>query len=364
MHACLPGEGRVYVPGMTSPEQRATSPSRSMRAWAVMTPGPIHSGPLVAVERPVPAPGPGQVRIRVLTCGVCRTDLHLAEGDVPARRPGVTPGHEVVGVVDELGPGCELMARGDRIGAAWLASTCGRCRFCRSGQENLCLSPRFTGWDLDGGFAEYLVADERFCYRLPEDFDDVAAAPLLCAGIIGFRALRLAGLPEGGELGLWGFGGSAHLAAQVALSEGARVHVRTRAPEARLLALDLGASSVGDSADGFDRPLDAAILFAPAGELVPLGLRALDRGGTLAIAGIHLSQIPPLDYQAELFEERVLRSVTANTRQDGEDFLAIAATIGLRPTTTVYGFDQVATALEDLAQDRFSGAAVIRVADR
>jgi propanol-preferring alcohol dehydrogenase len=332
-----------------------------MRAWTVGTPGPIDAGPLRLVERRVPDPGPGQLRIRVSFCGVCRTDLHLAEGDLTPRRPGVIPGHEVVGHVDRLGAGSARFKVGARVGAAWLASSCGKCRFCSQDRENLCLVPQFTGWDVDGGFAEFMVADERFVYALPERFDDQTVAPLLCAGIIGYRALRRADLPEGGRLGLYGFGGSAHLTAQVALAEGATVYVMTRSPQDQALARELGAAFVGGSLDRPPQPLDAAILFAPVGPLVPVALSALDRGGTLAVAGIHLTDVPALNYQAHLFQERTLRSVTANTRADGEEFLDAADRIAIRPTTRLYRFEDVDQALSDLAHDRFSGAAVVRV---
>ena len=333
----------------------------TMRAWAVGTPGPIDGGPLQAVERPMPEPGPGQVRVRVLACGVCRTDLHLAEGDLAPRRPGVVPGHEVVGTVDRVGPGCTLTAVGDRVGVPWLAHTCGTCRFCRSGAENLCTDPRFTGWDVDGGYAEYALVDEAFAYRLPDGLDDVTVAPLLCAGIIGYRALKRAELPAGGRLGIYGFGGSAHLTAQVALAQGATVHVMTRSAEARALALDLGVASAQGAADPPPDKLDAAILFAPVGTLVPPALEALDRGGTLAVAGIHLSDIPALDYQRHLFEERTLRSVTANTRADGVEFLELAVRIGIRVSAVPYPFDRADTALADLAHDDVNGAAVLVV---
>jgi alcohol dehydrogenase, propanol-preferring len=332
-----------------------------VKGWVVRRPGPIDSGPLVMVDRPAPTPGPGELRVRVRTCGVCRTDLHLAEGDLAPRRPGVMLGHEVVGVVDRLGSGATRFAVGDRVGIAWLRHTCGTCRFCTRGAENLCVTPRFTGWDDDGGYAELAVVDERFAYPVPDGFSDEEAAPLLCAGIIGFRALRRAELPPGGRLGIYGFGASAHLAAQVALAEGANVHVLTRSPDARRLALALGASWAGDTFDEPPEKLDAAILFAPAGEIVPAALAALDRGGTLAIAGIHLTDIPTLRYQEHLFQERQLRSVTANTRQDGEDLLATAARIGIRVETTAYPLEQADVALRDLARDRVTGAAVLAV---
>jgi len=335
----------------------------TMRAWVVERPGPIDDHPLALVDRPVPEPGGGQVRVRVVTCGVCRTDLHLAEGDLPPRRAGVTPGHEVVGIVDRAGVGADRFAEGDRVGIPWLAKTCRTCRFCTSGRENLCVDPQFTGWDVDGGYAEYLVADQDYAYPLPDAFDDVAAAPLLCAGIIGYRALRQSRCPPAGRLGIYGFGGSAHLVAQVAIAEGMRVHVLTRAPDARRLALELGAVSAGDAFDRPPEPLDAAILFAPVGTLVPPALEALDRGGTLAIAGIYLSDIPQLDYDRHLFRERALRSVTANTRADGTALLCAAAEIPVRVSATPYPFELANDALKDLAHDRVTGAAVL-VIDR
>jgi alcohol dehydrogenase, propanol-preferring len=332
-----------------------------MQAWVVDHPGPMDGEhhPLVRVERPVPEPGPGEVRVRVRACGVCRTDLHLTEGDLEPRRPRVTPGHEVVGVVDRLGPGSTRWQEGDRIGVPWLAHTCGVCRFCVSGRENLCVTPRFTGWDVDGGYAAYTVVDEAYAYALPDAFDDVEVAPLLCAGIIGYRALLRSNLPEGGRLGIYGFGGSAHLTAQVALARGARVHVMTRSEEAQHLALELGAASAGGADAAPPEPLDSAILFAPVGTLVPPALAALDRGGTLAVAGIYLSDIPTLHYQEHLFEERALQSVTANTRRDGEDFLAEAARIGIRVSAVPYPMERADTALQDLRDDRVHGAAVL-----
>ncbi len=331
----------------------------TMRAWAVGTPGPIDTRPLTLIERDVPQPGEGQVRLRVLACGVCRTDLHLAEGDLTPRRALVVPGHEIVGVVDALGSGTSIFQVGDRVGAAWLARTCGVCRFCLSQRENLCLEPTFTGWDIDGGYATYVVANESYLYQLPDHLDDLSAAPLLCAGIIGYRALRRTELPAGGRLGIYGFGGSAHLTAQIAIAEGARVHVMTRSAASRDLALSLGVASVGDTNDPPPEPLDGAILFAPVGAIVPTALAALDRGGVLAVAGIYLSDVPPLNYERHLFQERSLRSVTANTREDGREFLQLAATFNVVSTVHAYPFEQVDTALSDLAHERFSGAAVI-----
>ena len=298
--------------------------------------------------------------MRVSVCGVCRTDLHLAEGDLRPKRPGVVPGHEIVGVVDAVGDGATRFGVGARVGIAWLRHTCGRCRFCLRGDENLCLAPRFTGWDDDGGYAEHALVDERYAYALPVRFSDERAAPLLCAGIIGFRALRRAEVPPGGRPGIYGFGASAHLAAQVAMAQGVTVHVMTRSEEARALALELGAASAQDTFDRPPEPLDAAVTFAPVGEIVPVALAALDRGGTLAIAGIHLSDVPVLRYADHLFQERQLRSVTANTRADGEDFLALADEIDLRVETTAYAFAAADVALVDLAEDRVRGAAVLR----
>jgi len=302
--------------------------------------------------------------VQVTVCGICRTDLHLAEGDLPVHRPATVPGHEVVGLVDAVGEHARRFRVGERAGIAWLRHTCGQCRFCQRGDENLCIAPQFTGWDADGGFAEYAVVDERYAYAIPSAFDDEHAAPLLCAGIIGFRALRRADLPPGGRLGIYGFGASAHLATQVALFEGATVHVLTRSAQARRHALELGAASAGAADDPPPKPLDAAILFAPAGQLVPIALAALDRGGTLAIAGIHLSDIPPLRYATHLFCERSVRSVTANTRADGEEFLRLAARIPVQVTITPFDFFQADAALAVLARDEMRGAGVLRVRAR
>src|SRR5918997_1150514 len=306
-----------------------------MRAFIVSRPAELRR-----IERDVPEPGQGQVLVRISCCGVCRTDLHLLDGDLPARHAGVTPGHEVVGRVEARGVGAERFAIGARVGVAWLGATDGSCRFCRRGAENLCLAPTFTGWDRDGGYADFCLAEEAYTYPLPEGIGDEQAAPLLCAGIIGYRALVCAAVPAGGSLGIYGFGGSAHLTAQLAVAQGLRVHVLTRGQGNRRLALELGAASAG-GADGLPpERLDGAILFAPAGELVPVALGALDRGGTLAVAGIWLSDIPALTYSETLFQERKLRSVTANTRADGETFLRLAERLGVRA-------------------GRFSGAAVL-----
>jgi propanol-preferring alcohol dehydrogenase len=337
-----------------------------VRAWAVDRPGRVGAsaaggGPLRLVDRDRPTPGPGEVLVRVSVCGVCRTDLHLAEGDLAPRRPGVVPGHEVVGTVESVGEGTHRLVPGQRVGIAWLRHTCGVCARCRRGAENLCADSRYTGWDVDGGFAEYAVVPEAFAYRLPRGWADERCAPLLCAGIIGYRSLRRAQLPPGGRLGIYGFGASAHLAAQVAMHEGATVHVLTRSEAARRHALALGCASAGAADDAPPEPLDGAILFAPAGELVPTALAALDRGGTLAVAGIHLTDVPALRYQEHLFQERQLRSVTSNTRADGEEFLRLAEAMDLTVTTTPYAFGDTDRALADLSADRVEGAAVVRV---
>ncbi|MGW5938233.1 zinc-binding alcohol dehydrogenase family protein [Streptomyces celluloflavus] len=330
-----------------------------LTGWAVHHPGPIAAGPLVSVRRPVPVPGPDELLLRVEACGVCRTDLHLAEGDLPPHRPETVPGHEIVGRVAAVGESVTRFRVGDRAGGAWLRGTCGNCRYCRAGRENLCPASRYTGWDADGGFAGTTLVPADYAYALPDEQDATSLAPLLCAGIIGYRALRRSALPANGRLGIYGFGASAHLAAQVALAEGATVHVLTRSAAARELALALGASSAGDAYARPPEPLDSAILFAPVGDLVPVALEALDRSGTLAVAGIHLTDIPVLNYQRHLFEERNLRSVTSNTRQDGRDFLAIAARIGIRVTASPYPLSRAPQALTDLAADRINGAAVL-----
>ncbi|MFB9884029.1 zinc-binding alcohol dehydrogenase family protein [Planobispora siamensis] len=337
--------------------------AQTMTAWVVREPGPMATAPLQQVRLPVPRPAPAQVLIEVEACAVCRTDLHLAEGDLLPRRPRTVPGHEVVGRVIARGPGADRLAVGTRVGVAWLRGTCGKCLCCARGAENLCPDSRYTGWDADGGYAEYLTAPQDFVYVLPDGPPAEQLAPLLCAGIIGYRALVRAQLPEGGRLGVYGFGASAHLTVQVALAQGATVHVLTRSEQARRLALELGAVSAGEAYAAPPEPLDAAILFAPVGDLVPVALQALDRGGTLAVAGIHLSDIPALNYQRHLFQERTLCSVTANTRADGRELLSFAARHPLRVSTTPYTLDEADRALADLAADRVTGAAVLRMKD-
>lgn len=335
----------------------------TMRAWVVDEPGELAERPLRLAERPVPQPAPGELLVRVAVCGVCRTDLHVVEGDLPQRRRPVVPGHEVVGRVVAAGPGAQVEP-GTRVGIPWLRSTCGRCDYCRRGAENLCRHSTYTGWTHDGGYAEYATVPADYAYRLPDGYRDEELAPLLCAGIIGYRALQRAEFVPGSRLGIYGFGASAHLTAQLALAQGARVHVLTRSPAAQGLALDLGCTSVGEAYDAPPEPLDSAVLFAPVGDLVPVALRALDRGGTLAIAGIHLTDIPSLGYEADLFYERTLRSVTANTRRDGERFLDLAARHHLTVHVQPYPFEEADRALADLAVDRVNGVAVLRMPDR
>jgi alcohol dehydrogenase, propanol-preferring len=333
--------------------------SETMRAWVVTQPGPIETGPLRYVEKPVPAAAPGELLVQVLVCAVCRTDLHVSEGDLPVHREHVTPGHMVVGLVGALGEGVTGYAVGDRVGVAWLRHTDGTCAYCRRGNENLCPNSLYTGWDADGGYAEYTTVPAAFAYRLPTDVPEVELAPLLCAGIIGYRALLRASLPERGKLGLYGFGDSAHLIAQVALAQGATVHALTRGEASQRLARELGAASVGGAYDSPPEPLDSAILFAPVGDIVPVAMRALDRGGVLAVAGIHLTDTPPLNYERELFYEKELRSVTSNTRDDGREFLELALRYHVRATTHVYPMSQAQQALQDLKAGVFDGAAVL-----
>ena len=330
-----------------------------MRCWTVEQPGPIDAGPLRATVRRRPVPGAAEVLLEVEACGVCRTDLHLAEGDLAPRRRAVVPGHQIVGTVRERGSGAVRFALGDRVGGAWLRGACGSCGWCRTGRENLCPASTYTGWDADGGFAEYAVVPEAFGYRLPASAPAAELAPLLCGGIIGYRSLVRANLPPGGSLGLYGFGSSAHITAQVALAQGAQLFVMTRGEQNRALAHETGAAWVGTEAARPPELLDSAIVFAPAGELVPVALESLRPGGTLALAGIHMSAVPAMDYERHLFHERDLRTVTSNTRRDGEELLALAARLGVRPHTTCYPLAEADHALADLAAGRFGGSGVL-----
>ncbi|MBI1962564.1 MAG: zinc-dependent alcohol dehydrogenase family protein [Candidatus Rokubacteria bacterium] len=330
-----------------------------MRALALHAQAPIESAPLRLETRPVPGPGPDEVLVRVTACGVCRTDLHVVEGDLPLVRAPIVPGHQAVGRVEGAGAAAARFTLGERVGIAWLRRTCGACPFCASGRENLCERPEFTGWHADGGFADYAVVPEAFAYRIPPLFSDAEAAPLLCAGIIGYRALERSEVRPGGRLGIYGFGSSAHVTLQVARARGCEVYVCTREASHRELARRLGAAWVGDLPDAMPAKTDGTIVFAPAGELVPLALANLARGGTLALAGIHMTPVPPLDYERHLFYERSVRSVTANTRADGEALLAEAARIPIRPETTTFPLADANRALLALKRGEFTGSAVL-----
>ena len=316
-----------------------------MRAMVLDAPGT----PLRAADLPVPEPGPGDVLLRVRACGVCRTDLHVVDGELPEPKLPLVPGHQIVG---------EDVETGERLGVPWLGWTCGECRYCRSGRENLCDRARFTGYQLDGGYAEFAVADRRFCFPVPEGYPDAQAAPLLCAGPIGYRALRLAG--DGGRLGLYGFGAAAHIVAQVARSQGRRVFAFTRAGDeaAQSLALELGAEWAGDALGPAPEELDAAIVFAPAGELVPAALRALAKGGTVVCAGIHMSDVPSFPYEL-LWGERVVRSVANLTRRDAEEFLALAPRVPVRTEVEEHPLERANEALDRLRAGEVRGAAVL-----
>ncbi len=332
---------------------------------------PVESGPLELADLPIPEPGPGEVRLRVRCCAVCRTDLHVIEGDLPQAKMPIIPGHQIVGIVDKLrkaeGGGRRadqrLLQVGQRVGVAWLRHTCDACEFCTSGRENLCESARFTGYHADGGYAEYAVAPADFVYELPPAFSDIEAAPLLCSGIIGYRALRRCNLPPGGKLALYGFGSSAHVVIQIALKRGCQVYVVTRGENHRALARQMGAVWVGENASEMPVKVHSAIMFAPAGELVPPALESLQKGGTLSLAGIYMTPIPQMDYERYVFYERDIHSVTCNTRADGRELLAEAAAIPIHPHTTVYALADANRALQDLKGDRISGTGVLVISD-
>jgi len=334
-----------------------------VRAMLLERPGPIDArpGPLRLVERPDPAPGPDEIVVRITACGVCRTDLQIVEGDIVARQLPIVPGHQPVGRVTAVGAAADGWAVGDRAGVGWLAGTCGRCARCAAGRENLCAEATFTGWDRDGGFAESIAIRASAAVRLPVGFADLDAAPLLCGGVIGYRSLRVCGIAPGGRLGLYGFGASALIAIQVARHLGCEVHVATRADRERERALALGAASVGGYDDPPPHPLDAAITFAPSGDVVVSALRAVDRGGTVAINAIHLDRIPAFDYDL-LWWERTLRSVANSTRRDAEELLALAAAIPIRTTITRFPLADANDALAALKAGRVDGAAVLETA--
>ncbi len=333
-----------------------------MKACLLRSPAAIETNPLAFADVKTPEPGNGEVLVRVRVCGVCRTDLHVIEGELPPRKSPVIPGHQVVGVVEKQGENARRFAIGARIGIAWLHRTDGVCEYCRSGAENLCDAPEFTGYTVDGGYAEYIVAPEDFVYAIPEGFPDEQAAPLLCAGIIGFRSLRMSGIKPGGRLGFYGFGAAAHVAIQVARHWNVEVSASTRDARHQKLALDLGAAWAGGTFDEPPKKLDAAIVFAPAGEIVPAALKALKKGGVLVLGGIHMSPIPSFNYEL-LYQERMIRSVANNTRQDGEDFLRVAAEIPIRTHVQMFALREANRALNALKNDAIPGAAVLRVSE-
>jgi propanol-preferring alcohol dehydrogenase len=333
-----------------------------MKACVLRAPGTIETNPLEYAEVATPQPKSGEVRVRVRACGVCRTDLHVIEGELPPRKSPLIPGHQVVGVIEKRAADAQLFAVGSRVGIAWLHRTDGTCEYCRSGAENLCDNPMFTGYSVDGGYAEYIVAPEDFVYTIPEGFPDEQAAPLLCAGIIGFRSLRLSGVKRGSRLGFYGFGAAAHVAIQVARHRGVEVYASTRDARHQKLAMELGAGWAGGTFDEPPKKLDAAIVFAPAGEIVPTALKALKKGGALVLGGIHMSPIPSFSYEL-LYQERVIRSVANNTRKDGEDFLRVAAEIPIRTRVQVFPLQEANRALNALKNDAIPGAAVLRIGE-
>ncbi len=333
-----------------------------MKACLLRAPAAIETNPLEYADVAMPQPKSGEVLVRVRTCGVCRTDLHIIEGELPPRKSPVIPGHQVVGVIEKHGEGAQRFAIDARVGIAWLHQTDGTCEYCRSGEENLCDHPTFTGYMVDGGYAEYIVAPQDFVYAIPDGFPDEQAAPLLCAGIIGFRSLRLSGIQAGGRLSFYGFGAAAHVAIQVARHWGVEVFASTRDVRHQKLALELGAAWAGGTFDQPPKKLDAAIVFAPAGEIVPAALKALKKGGVLVLGGIHMSPIPSFDYQL-LYQERVIRSVANNTREDGEDFLRVAAEIPIRIHVQVFPLKEANPALNALKNDAIPGAAVLRIGE-
>ncbi|MGA7623465.1 MAG: zinc-dependent alcohol dehydrogenase family protein [Candidatus Acidiferrales bacterium] len=329
-----------------------------MKACLLKSPATVTTNPLVFTDVAEPEPRRGEVLVHVKACGVCRTDLHVIEGELPPRKSPVIPGHQVVGLVEKVGEGAGRFPLGTRVGVPWLHSADQSCEFCRAGMENLCDYPAFTGYTVDGGYAEYVVASQDFVYPIPESFADEQAAPLLCAGIIGFRCLRLSGIKAGGRIAFYGFGSAASVAIQVARHWGAEVYAPTRGKKHQQLALELGAVWAGESDAKPPVKLDTAIIFAPAGELVPVALKALKKGGVLVLGGIHMSPIPSFDYDL-LYEERVIRSVANNTRQDGEDFLKVAAEIPVRTQVKVFPLREANQALNDLKADKINGSAVL-----
>jgi len=331
-----------------------------MKACLLRTPAKIETNPLQFAEVDTPRPGAGEVRVRVQVCGVCRTDLHVIEGELPTRKSPLIPGHQVIGSVEDCGAGATRFAKGARVGIAWLHKTDGTCEYCKRGEENLCDAPEFTGYSVNGGYAESVVAPESFVYPMPEGFPGEQAAPLLCAGIIGYRCLRIAQVGAGAKVGFYGFGAAAHVAIQVARYWGADVYASTRDRRHQQLAMELGAQWAGGTLEAPPEKLDAAIVFAPAGEIVPAALKALHKGGRLILGGIHMSAIPSFGYDL-LYGERMIRSVANNTRQDGEEFLRLAAEIPIRTHVQVYPLNEANQALNALKNDAIPGAAVLKI---
>ncbi len=331
-----------------------------MKAMQLQRPAPAEEAPLTAVDLPTPKPGPGQVRLKIHTCGVCHTDLHIVEGDLNLPPHPLIPGHEIIGVVDALGEGVTKHKLGDRLGVPWLNQTCGQCRYCKAGKENLCENIRFTGVHAPGGFAEYTIAHQDFAYPIPPIFSDEEAAPLMCAGVVGFRSLRLSEVKPGQRLGLYGFGASAHVIIQVARHWNCQVYVFTRSQAHREMALKMGAVWAGGAEDSPDQPMDSSIIFAPAGKLVPLALQQLDKGGVLALGGIYMSDIPVMPYRI-LWEERTIRSVANSTRQDVIDFLNVAAEIPIKTEIELYDLEDVNEVMLKMKRSQINGAAVLKV---
>ena len=330
-----------------------------MRAWQLNQPKPVEEKPLVEAELPEPEIGPHDLLIRVDVCGVCHTDLHIVEGDIELHRLPVVPGHQIVGRVERAGEQVSRFNVGDRVGVPWLNWACGKCEYCKRGQENLCDFARFTGYDVDGGYEGYQVTDERFAYSIPDVFSDEQAAPLLCAGVVGYRALRLAGAKDVDRLGMYGFGASAHISLQIARHWGVQVYVFTRGADHQTLARELGAAWVGSSDDDPGVLMDASIIFAPAGGLVPVALKELRKAGTLVLAGIHMSPIPQFDYSL-LWGERVIRSVANATREDAEEMLALAAQVPVKTEIETFPLDEANAVLAKLKRSEINGAAVLK----
>jgi propanol-preferring alcohol dehydrogenase len=332
-----------------------------MKAMLLKAPRPIEEKPLVEAEVEKPTPGPKEVRLKILACGICHTDLHIVEGELSSKKLPVIPGHQIVGVVESTGRNVTRFKVGNKVGVAWLNSTCGKCEFCLKGKENLCEKVRFTGYDVNGGYTEYTTVSQDFAYSIPKEFSDIEAAPLLCAGVIGFRALRLSEIERGGRLGLFGFGASAHIVIQIAKHWSCQVYVFTRSEEHRKLATELGAVWAGGAEDAPPAKVQSAIIFAPAGRLVLDALRVLEKGGTLALAGIYMTTIPEMDYQEHLYYEKTVRSVANSTRKDAEDLLKLAGEIPIHTEVQEFSLEEANRALLLLKQGKIQGAGVLKV---